>query len=373
MILINANVFTKDGEFKKLDLEIDDNKKIKRVEEKIPYKEEDMVIDCEGYMITPGFVDVHVHGCAGTDASDGTREALENMAKYLVANGTTSFCPTTMTMEKDAIKKAMENIKDCMDKPVVGARILGVNMEGPYISEARKGAQKADHIKVPDFDMFMEMYKASGDAIKLVDIAPETDVNGEFVKKAKQYARISIAHTTADYECAKKSFDAGISHATHLFNAMSGMAHREPGVVGAVFDDNRVNAELVCDGHHVHPAVLRTAFKVLGDRAIIVSDAMRGAGLPEGEVLDLGGQDVTITGGKATLSDGTIAGSVTCLHEEIKNLVSYGIPLETALKSATILPAMAVGEDDKVGSIEVGKYADLVVMDDKLEIVAVYH
>lgn len=171
---------------------------------------------------------------------------------------------------------------------------------------------------------------------------------------------------------AKQSFDDGIRHATHLFNAMSGLTHRSPGVVGAVFEDVRVHAELICDGHHIHPAVLKTAFKVLGERAVVVSDSMRANGLPEGEPFDLGGQMVTVKGGLATLADGTIAGSVSNLHDEVKNLVSYGIPVETAVRAATYTPAKAIGMEREIGSIAVGKRADLVVLDENLNIAAVY-
>ena len=195
----------------------------------------------------------------------------------------------------------------------------------------------------------------------------------EFVGQARELCTVSIAHTTAGYDQAKEAFDAGITHATHLFNAMSGLHHREPGVVGAVFDDERVNAELICDGHHLHPAVLRTAFRLLGDRAVVVSDSMRANGMAEGESFDLGGQMVTVRGGLATLEDGTIAGSVTNLHQEVKNLVSYGVPFEQAVKAATLTPAKAIGLEGEIGSIEPGKRADLVVLDKDLEIVAVYH
>ena len=373
MFLINAAYL--DGQFRlvKGDLEIDGGK-ILRVGEKLPYTQEDMVVDCEGYTIVPGFVDIHIHGCAGADTCDGTREAIDTMAKFLINKGVTSFCPTTMTVGEEEIQAALLAAKACMDAPAPeGARVVGVNMEGPFISSAKKGAQKEEAIRQPDFGLFRRFYDACGGIVKLVDIAPEEPGGMEFVGQARELCTVSIAHTTAGYDQAKEAFDAGITHATHLFNAMSGLHHRKPGVVGAVFDDERVNAELICDGHHLHPAVLRTAFRLLGDRAVVVSDSMRANGMAEGESFDLGGQMVTVRGGLATLEDGTIAGSVTNLHQEVKNLVSYGVPFEQAVKAATLTPAKAIGLEGEIGSIEPGKRADLVVLDKDLEIVAVYH
>lgn len=372
MKLIGANVLCDDFKFAKMDLEIDGGR-IKQLAEKIDFSADETVIDCAGYRIVPGFVDVHIHGCAGTDTMDATREAIENMAKYLITKGVTSFCPTTMTVGKDAIIAAVKNVKDCADKPCEGAAVVGVNMEGPFISEKRKGAQKSDHIIQPTFDVFKEIYDASGDIIKLVDIAPEEDKDFEFIKKASKMCTVSLAHSTAGYDTVKGAIDSGLTHMTHLFNAMTGFTHREPGAVGAAFEDDRVRAEVICDGHHIHEAVLRSAFKLLGDRAVIVSDSMRAAGLPEGEPYDLGGQSVTVNGGVARLADGTIAGSVTNLHEEICNLVKFGIPLEDAVKSATIVPATAIGLQNEIGSIKVGKRADLVLLNDDLSIAAVYH
>lgn len=372
MLLINAEYLDKDFVFRKGSIEIEDGI-IRGVAEHIPYKNDDMVIDCDGYKVVPGFVDVHIHGALGHDASDGNRESIEEMAGFLITKGVTSFCPTTMTTASETIRDSLLAAKSCMDNPPEGASIVGVNMEGPFIAKERKGAQKEEFIVSPDYELFKELYDISGGIVKLVDIAPEQDGGIEFVEKAKSMCTISIAHTTADYDTAMKAFDAGVTHATHLFNAMSGFSHRDPGVVGAVFDDERVRGELICDGIHIHPAVLRTAFKVLGDRAMIVSDSIRANGLPEGEEYDLGGQMVTVEDGKATLADGTIAGSVTNLHDEIKNLVSFGVSLEEAVRAATIVPARAIGMERELGSIELGKRADLVVLDKDLEIAGVYH
>lgn len=373
MFLINASYL--DGQFHlvKGDLEIDGGK-ILRVGEKLPYTQEDMVVDCQGYTIVPGFVDIHIHGCAGADTCDGSREAIDTMAKFLITKGVTSFCPTTMTVEEEVIEKALLAAKACMDSPAPdSARVVGVNMEGPFISAAKKGAQMEEAIRQPDIQLFRQFFQACGGIVKLVDIAPEEPGGLDFVKQAKELCTVSIAHTTAGYDQAKEAFDAGITHATHLFNAMTGLHHRKPGVVGAVFDDQRIRGELICDGHHLHPAVLRIAFQQLGDRAVVVSDSMRANGMAEGESFDLGGQMVTVRGGLATLEDGTIAGSVTNLHQEVKNLVGFGVPFEQAVKAATLTPAEAIGLEGEIGSIEPGKRADLVVLDQNLDIVAVYH
>lgn len=374
MLLIHANYLDEDFRLVQGDIEIEDGK-ILRVGKDLPRKEEDLAVDCAGsYTVVPGFVDVHIHGCAGADTCDATREALEAMAAFLLAHGVTSFCPTTMTTSRETIQAALLAAKDMMDHPMEGgARVVGVNMEGPFIAKERKGAQKEEDILPPDFPLFQRFYEESGGIVRLVDVAPEQPGGLDFVEKASQLCTVSIAHTTADYNQAKAAFDKGVTHATHLFNAMSGLHHRKPGVVGAVFDDSRVRGELICDGFHIHPAVLRAAFRLLGDRALIVSDSMRANGMPEGDAFDLGGQMVTVHQGKALLPDGTIAGSVTNLHQEIKNLVSFGVPFEQAVKAATLLPARAIGLDGEIGSIAPGKRADLVVLDENLDIAAVYH
>lgn len=373
MFLINAAYYDKNFELAHGDIEIEDGR-IRQVGEKLPYTQKDLAVDCGGYTIVPGFVDIHIHGTDGADACDGSREALDVMARFLLQRGVTSFCPTTMTTSEEAIRQSLLAARECADRPLEdGARVVGVNMEGPFISMEKRGAQKAEYIVAPDFALFRRYFDLSGGLVKLVDIAPEQPGGCAFAAQAKELCTVSIAHTTADFEQAKAAFDSGVTHATHLFNAMSGLNHRAPGVVGAVLSDSRVRAELICDGVHIHPAVLQTAFKALEDRAIIISDSMRANGMPEGEPFDLGGQAVTVHNGKAMLADGTIAGSVTNLHEEVRNLASWGIPLGQALRAASLTPAKAIGMDKEIGSIEPGKRADLVVLDSSLEIVGVYH
>lgn len=372
MFIINTNYLDKDFNLVHGDIQIEDGR-ITACGPELSRSDEDTAIDARDYTVIPGFVDVHIHGCAGVDTCDGAPESIAAMARFLLGHGVTSFCPTTMTVGRTVIEKALLAAKKLHEDPIKdGAKVAGVNMEGPFISAARKGAQKEDDIVAPDFPMFRELFELSGGLVKLVDVAPEQPGGEEFVKRAKELCRVSIAHTTADYAKAKESFDWGVTHATHLFNAMSGLHHRDPGVVGAVFDDERVRAEIICDGHHIHPAVLRAAFKLLGDRILVISDSMRANGMPEGAEYDLGGQTVSISGGKCVLSDGTIAGSVTNLHQEVKNLVSWGVPFGQAVRAATLTPSIEIGMDREIGSIEPGKIADLVILDKDMEIASVW-
>ncbi|MBQ9414806.1 MAG: N-acetylglucosamine-6-phosphate deacetylase [Clostridia bacterium] len=321
--------------------------------------------DLTGLTVIPGLIDIHIHGCAGGDTSDATPEALEAMSALLVQRGVTSFCPTSMTLSFEELQKIFANVADMKEK-VSGAYIQGINMEGPYISMAKKGAQNAAYVRNPDKEEFKKLYDGCGGCISLVDIAPECEGAEAFIKEVQPYCTVSTAHTSANYDEAMKAIEWGVRHTTHLYNAQSGLTHRSPGVVGAVFDAAPiygVRAELICDGFHIHPAALRIAFRQLGeDNSIIVSDSMRAAGYKDGEY-DLGGQTVYVRDGKALLEDGTIAASTSNLHEELKNVISFGIPVKQAIKSATINPAKAIRVDDVTGSIKVGKRADIVVLD----------
>ena len=329
------------------------------------------VVDASGLTAVPGFVDIHIHGCDGEDASNGTVESIRTMARFLLKKGVTSFCPTTMTLPEEQIAQALSCAKYCMENPEEGARVLGVHMEGPYVSMKKKGAQKGDYVRTPDFEQFRRLYDGCGGIVRLVVVAPETEGADDFIRQASKLCTVSIAHTEADYDQAKHSFDMGITHATHLYNAMSGFTHRAPGVVGAVFDDERVTPEIICDGFHIHPAVLRTTFRLLGERITVVSDSMSAAGLADGEY-ELGGQPVYVRDSKAYLKDGTIAGSTTNLYQEMKNLVSWGIPFEQAVRCVSQIPARCIGMDDQVGSIAAGRLADVVLLDTDLNIVKIF-
>lgn len=360
MILKNATVFNGDFEKVKADVKIE-GEHIAAVGD---FSSEDG-LDLTGLTVMPGLIDMHIHGCGGADTGDATPEALETMSQTLVKNGVTSFCPASMTLSFEELTKIFANI-DAMKDKVGGAYIHGANMEGPYIAMSKKGAQNPLYVRNPDKEEFKKLYAGCNGAIRVVDIAPECDGGDEFIKEIQPVCPVSIAHTDAGYDEAAHAIELGVRHITHLFNAQSGLHHRKPGVVGAAFDVGRTNgvrAELICDGFHIHPATLRIAFREMGeDGTVIVSDSMKAAGCPDGDY-DLGGQPVYVRDGKALLADGTIAASTSNVYQELKNVISFGIPEKQAVKSATINPAKAIRVDDKTGSIETGKFADLLVVD----------
>ncbi len=363
MIIKNALVYGADFEPCKTDIEIE-NGIIKNIG-----KTDSDGLDFSGCVALPGFIDIHIHGCNMADATDCNPDSAAKMSKWLATQGITSFCPTTMTLPVETLRKCFGYISDTMGKEE-GAYIHGINMEGPFIAPEKKGAQDAAHILAPDYEVFDELNSIC--PVKLVDIAPEQNGAEDFIKKAKEVCTVSAAHTTANYEQGKKAIDSGVSHATHLYNAMNGLTSREAGMVGAVLDSDGVTAELICDGIHICPATLRITFKALGeDRTVVISDAMMAAGLDAGEYT-LGGQRVIKTDA-ARLPDGTLAGSATNLFEEFQNLLSFGIPVKQAIKSVTINPAKAIGVNKITGSIESGKNADLLILsDDFKEIKAVF-
>ncbi len=360
MILKNADIYDENFNLIKADIKIN-GEKITEIGDELSGDSVDLL----DYMILPGLIDIHIHGRAGADTGDATPEALSTMSESLVKKGITSFCPTSMTLSFEELLKIFQNVKEMKNK-VQGAYIHGINMEGPYIAMSKKGAQNAAYVRNPDKDEFKKLYDGCDGNIKIVDIAPECDGAEEFIKEVQPYCPVSIAHTAADYDDAIKAFELGVRHITHLYNAQSGLSHRAPGVVGAVFDRAKkdgIRAEIICDGFHIHPAALRIAFENLGeDGSIIISDSMRAAGHFDGEY-DLGGQTVYVKNGKALLSDGTIAASTSNVFDELKNVISYGIPIKQAIKSATINPAKAIRVDDQTGSIKVGKYADILAVD----------
>lgn len=360
MILKNAEVFNGDFEKIRADVKID-GEKISKIGN---FSSEDG-LDLTGLVVIPGLIDMHIHGCGGADTGDATPEALETMSQTLVKNGVTSFCPASMTLSFEELTKIFANI-DAMKDKVGGAYIHGANMEGPYIAMSKKGAQNPLYVRNPDKEEFKKLYEGCNGAIRVVDIAPECDGGDEFIKEIQPICPVSIAHTDAGYDEAVHAIELGVRHITHLFNAQSGLHHRKPGVVGAAFDVGRANgvrAELICDGFHIHPATLRIAFREMGeDGTVIISDSMKAAGCPDGDY-DLGGQPVYVRDGKALLADGTIAASTSNVYKELKNVISFGIPEKQAVKSATINPAKAIRVDDKTGSIEEGKLADILVVD----------
>ena len=335
------------------------------------------VFDASGCFAIPGLVDIHFHGAMNHDVCDGAYEDFEKIAEYELTRGVTAICPATLTLPVETLngvlatgaKFAGDNREDC-------AELVGFNMEGPFISKAKKGAQNEEYILTCDADIVDGFCKASKGLLKIIGLAPECNPGfEEYIKKVSDKVTVSLAHTAAGYDDAAKAIEAGACHAVHLYNAMTGMDHRNPGVVGAVFDSDDVTAELICDNIHIHPAVVRNTFKILGkDRMILISDSMRATGMPDGEY-DLGGLLVDKKGRECRLKEGgAIAGSgsglMDCMTIAVKEM---GIPLEDAVAAATINPARRIGIDDLHGEIAPGKYADLVLLSqDTLEIKAVF-
>jgi len=322
------------------------------------------VLDASGCIVSPGFIDIHIHGAAGTDFCDSTRDAHINIARYLASVGVTSYLGTTMAMKKPVLLNMVRCAGEFMDNPIEdGAVMRGINLEGPFAAVEKKGAMDPNNLIDPDYDLFVELNEACGGRIRLNDVAPEKPGALDFIERTSEVCVVSLHHTSADYELAKEAFARGASHVTHLYNAMNGFSHRAPGLIGAAADFAST-VELIADGHHVHPAAVRVAFNIFGeDRVCLISDAMMACGMPNGEY-ELGGQKVTVKDGLATLASGTIAGSATPLTESFRRaVVEYGIPVESALRAATANPAQVLGMEDEIGSIAVGKRADLVLLD----------
>ena len=366
MLIKNVKIYTEDKKFVPGEMAVDGGRFADPASAAA-----DEVLDGEGCYMIPGLVDIHFHGCVGDDFCDAKEEAIANMAKHEASVGVTSICPATMTLSEEELHSIMKTAGAY--NGTEGAKLVGINMEGPFISVKKKGAQAADFIRKCDTELFRKLQEESGGLIKLVDIAPENDGAIEFIRDVKDEVVVSIAHTVANYDEASKALAEGASHVTHLYNAMPPLNHREPGVIGAARDDEKCHVELICDGVHIHPSVVRATFAMFGaDRIIMISDSMRATGLTDGQYT-LGGQDVFVKGPLATLADGTIAGSATDLMGCIRVAVQrMGIPLEDAVGCATMNPAKEIGIYDRCGSIAPGKDADFVLLDEDLNVKAVY-
>ncbi len=377
MLINNVKVFTEDKEFKNGAIALEGDKI------KVVYTETDMldtdseeIIDGNGAYAIPGLIDLHFHGCKGDDFCDGTKEAIERIAEYEASIGVTAIAPATMTLPVEELEHILETAaeykKENTDKR--RADLLGINMEGPFISPAKKGAQDERNIIPCNVEICERFLKASNGLVKFMGIAPEESEEAiDFIKAVKDKVNVSLAHTNADYETAKSAFEAGANHAVHLYNAMPPFSHRAPGVVGAVYDCKHVMAEIICDGIHIHPATVRATFEMMGaDRMILISDSMRATGMPDGQYT-LGGLDVRVVGKLATLvSDGAIAGSATNLMDCMRTVVKeMELPLETAVACATMNPAKSLGVYGEYGSITEGKKANIVLLDKDLELQAV--
>ncbi|MBQ9031370.1 MAG: N-acetylglucosamine-6-phosphate deacetylase [Parasporobacterium sp.] len=358
-------------------------------------------VDLQGDLVIPGLIDLHNHGNSGYDFSTCDLEGLKVMAKYLARNGITSFALASMTMPYEALERAFRNAKALAElqdeaarksssekeieketgkkefpekeepEPFGMSRIVGINMEGPYFSHGKRGAQNPQYLRAPDPEEFRKLYQQSGGLIRILDVAPELEGAMELIRQASSRVTVSVAHTQADYGTVIRAFEQGATQMTHLFNGMNGIHHRAPGPVAAAFDTSGVFVELICDGVHVDPAVIRIVFALFPGRVILISDALACCGMPDGTFL-LGDQMVTLKDRRATLPDGTLAGSAHNLFQMLQCAVSFGIPMEEAILSATINPARQLGLDSEIGSIEEGKKADFLICTESLQLKSVY-
>lgn len=323
-------------------------------------------LDASGCYVIPGLVDVHFHGAMGEDFSDATPEGLQKIADYELSQGVAYICPAGMTLPEDQLTAICKNTAAHRRENAGGAEVVGVHLEGPFLCMAKKGAQNADFLQNPDVPMLKRLQKAAEGCVKLVTLAPEQPGSIEFIREAKEMGiHVSVGHTTADYNTAKAAFEAGANHATHLYNAMPPLAHRDPGVIGAAYEAPSVMAELICDGIHIHPAVVRLTFGLFGkERVIIISDSLRATGMPDGEY-PFGGQMIEVHGNRATIlhHPETLAGSVTSLMGCLRQAVKFGVPMADAVRACTYNPAQSIGIDSRAGTLDAGKEASLVLLD----------
>lgn len=328
------------------------------------------IIDGKGNYLSPGFIDIHNHGNSGYDVMDSTEEAIDKMGKFHLSNGVTSYLGTIITSSYDDMIKAMENIVDYKNKSD-RANILGIHLEGPFFDIGKKGAQPEEFIRLPDLDGIANMLKISEGKMKMVSLAPELKGALEIIQVLKNNnVAVAMAHTNSTYESAKRGIDYGISIATHLYNGMRSFNHREPGVIGASLTDERVFCELIYDRIHLHDAAVIIALRMKGyDKIILVSDAMMAAGLHDGEYV-LGNQKVSVVDGAARLASGNLAGSTLNLQQAVSNMVNHlDIPIHEIVKMASLNPARALKIDNELGSIEIGKIADLIIFDESIKII----
>ena len=366
MLIKNAFVYTPRHTFEKGSILIREGRIV-------PFgtpEEGEEVLDAEGLYALPGLVDIHFHGAMGKDFCDGTEEAIQTLADFEASKGVLAICPATMTFSEEILNGVMDAA--AAHKNGKGADLVGINMEGPFISPKKVGAQNPEYVHTADIEMFRRLQKRANGLIKLVDVAPEEPGALDFIRACHDEVRISIAHTCTDYDTAIAAFEAGATHMTHLYNAMPGITHRAPGPIIAALEKG-AEVELITDNVHIHPAMVRFTFRTFGDdHMILIADSMMACGLPDGPY-SLGGQAVTVEGRRATLTEqpGTIAGSATCLYDCMKVAVrEMNVPLESAVRAASENPARSIGIDADYGSLAAGRYGNVILADADLNIQA---
>ena len=325
-------------------------------------------VDAQGCYVIPGLIDVHFHGAMGHDFCDAEQEGIAAIARYEASRGVTAICPTTMTLPEERLAPIVASVAEHATADDE-AGIVGINMEGPYIAPDKVGAQNPAYVRSASVEEFARLQAAARGLIKLVDVAPEQPGNLDFIHSVSHDVRVSVAHTCTDYDTACAAFDAGARHMTHLYNAMPSLHHRDPGPIAAGAERNDVTAEIIADGVHIHPAMVRLAFALFGDdRMILISDSLRACGLGDGEY-ELGGQQFTVRGNRATIANGSLAGSVSdvmaCMRTAVQRM---SIPLISAVKAASVNPARALGLEGERGAIAPGYVGDAVVLDRDLNI-----
>ena len=365
-VIKSKNIFTEEGI---VDGYIIINNNIENVQSG-SYSGGDSVYDYQNAYILPGFIDIHIHGGYGEDAMDASFEGLKHLSKSLLSEGTTSFLPTTMTQSNENIIQALQNIKNVHNDEYEGAEILGVHLEGPFISEEKIGAQNPKYVQQPNVEQLKTFQEQSGDLIKIITFAPEKKGAKEMIESFPEII-FSIGHSAATYEQAEQAVANGARHITHLYNGSSGFQHREPGVVGMALTNDNIHTELIVDGLHAHPASVKLAITAKGnEKFYLITDAMRAKGKPDG-VYDLGGQAVTVKDGEARISSGALAGSVLKMNHGLKQLLEYsGKDLSELWRVTSLNQAIALKIDDSKGSIKEGKDADIVILDENFEVIS---
>lgn len=364
--IINGKIIVPDGVFENKAIVFDE--KIIDICDKKNIPDGVQIIDAHGAYVCPGFISTHIHGCMNRDVEDGSEESLNTISEHLLSTGVTSWCPTLCTVDIPAFDKVVNTVRKAKQS-TTGAKIIGLYLEGIFLSKAKKGAHKEEWLKAPDADMVVK----NKDIISITICAPELDGAEEFIKTVtKEGVRVAVGHSDANYEESKKAIEAGATDTTHLFNATSPLSHRDPGLPGAVLSDNRVYTELICDMFHIHPALYDVIYKLKGDKLIFITDSIRPAGMPDGEYIQ-GGLHVTKNGVECRLDDGTIAGSVLDLNKGVNNVKNNSnIPLNAIINAVSLNPAKMLGVDSKIGSLEIGKAADIVIADNEFNIIKVF-